>query len=78
MAKAMGPLAPRRAIGDALRRLREDRGKSLGDVAGDLMMSTSKLSRLEKAQGTPLPRDMRDLIDQEQDPLPCPRVRVAQ
>jgi transcriptional regulator with XRE-family HTH domain len=62
MAKATGPLAPRRAIGDALRRLREGRGKSLGDVARDLMISTSKLSRLENAQGIPLPRDIRDLI----------------
>jgi transcriptional regulator with XRE-family HTH domain len=62
VAKVTGPLGPRRGIGDALRKLREDRGKSLGDVAGDLMMSTSKLSRLENAQGTPLPRDIRDLI----------------
>jgi transcriptional regulator with XRE-family HTH domain len=57
-----GPLGPRRGIGDALKKLREDRGKLLNDVAGDLMMSTSKLSRLENAQGTPLPRDIRDLI----------------
>ena len=62
MAKVTGPLGPRRGIGDALRKLREDRGKSLSDVAGDLMVSTSKLSRLENAQGTPLPRDIRDLI----------------
>jgi transcriptional regulator with XRE-family HTH domain len=62
VAKVTGPLGPRRGIGDALKRLREDRGKSLSDVAGDLMMSTSKLSRLENAQGTPLPRDIRDLI----------------
>jgi transcriptional regulator with XRE-family HTH domain len=62
VAKVTGPLGPRRGIGDALRKLREDRGKSLSDVAGDLMMSTSKLSRLENAQGTPLPRDIRDMI----------------
>jgi transcriptional regulator with XRE-family HTH domain len=62
VAKVTGPLGPRRGIGDALRKLREDGGKSLSDVAGDLMMSTSKLSRLENAQGTPLPRDIRDLI----------------
>ena len=62
MAKVTGPLGPRRGIGDALKKLREDQGKSLNDVAGDLMMSTSKLSRLENAQGTPLPRDIRDLI----------------
>ena len=62
VAKVTGPLGPRRGIGDALKKLRDDQGKSLNDVAGDLMMSTSKLSRLENAQGTPLPRDIRDLI----------------
>jgi Domain of unknown function (DUF5753) len=34
----------------------------LSDVAGELMISTSKLSRLENAQGKPLMRDIRDLI----------------
>jgi transcriptional regulator with XRE-family HTH domain len=63
VARVTGPLGPRRAVGDALRKLREDRGKSLSDVAGDLTtMSTSKQSRLENAQGTPLPRDIKDLI----------------
>ncbi len=62
MAKVTGPLGPRRGIAAAVKRLREDRGKLLNDVARDLMMSTSKLSRLENAQGTPLPRDIRDLI----------------
>jgi len=57
-----GPLGPRRGIAAAVQRLREDRGKLLNDVAQDLMMSSSKLSRLENAQGTPLPRDIRDLI----------------
>jgi len=28
----------------------------------ELMMSASKLSRLENAQGRPIPRDIRDLI----------------
>ena len=62
MAKVTGPLGPRRGIAAAVKRLREDRGKLLNDVARDLMMSSSKLSRLENAQGTPLPRDIRDLI----------------
>lgn len=35
----------------------------LADVARDLMISTSKLSRLENAQGRPLPRDIRDIIN---------------
>ena len=60
--KVTGPLGPRRAIAAAVRKLREDRGKLLNEVARDLMMSTSKLSRLENAQGKPLPRDIRDLI----------------
>ncbi|MGH3169898.1 MAG: helix-turn-helix domain-containing protein [Trebonia sp.] len=62
MAKVTGPLGPRRGIGDAIRKLREGQNKPLNEVADDLMMSTSKLSRLENAQGTPLPRDIRDLI----------------
>ena len=62
MAKVTGPLGPRRSIADAIKQLREDRGKLLNEVARDLMMSSSKLSRLENAQGTPLPRDIRDLI----------------
>jgi len=34
----------------------------LAEAAQDLMMSSSKLSRLENAQGKPLPRDIRDII----------------
>jgi transcriptional regulator with XRE-family HTH domain len=62
MARVTGPLAPRRALASALRQLREDRGENLQDVAEILMISKSKLSRLENAQATPLPRDIRDLI----------------
>lgn len=62
MAKVTGPLGPRRSIAEAVKQLREDQGKLLNKVAQDLMMSSSKLSRLENAQGTPLPRDIRDLI----------------
>jgi transcriptional regulator with XRE-family HTH domain len=57
-----GPLGPRRRIAVALGRLREESGKNLAEVAGDLLISTSKLSRLENAQGKPRPRDVRDLI----------------
>jgi transcriptional regulator with XRE-family HTH domain len=70
--RVTGPLGPRRHIATALRQLREDSGKLLNDVASDLMISTSKLSRLENAQGRPLPRDIRDLIryyDIEHTPL---------
>jgi transcriptional regulator with XRE-family HTH domain len=60
--KVTGPLGPRRGIAGALKQLREDSGKLLTEVSDDLMISTSKLSRLENAQGRPLPRDIRDLI----------------
>lgn len=62
MDKVTGPLGPRRGIAAALKQLREDRGKLLNEISEDLMISTSKLSRLENAQGRPLPRDIRDLI----------------
>lgn len=62
MNRVTGPLGPRRRIAAGLKKLREDSGKNLNDVAADLMISTSKLSRLENAQGRPLPRDIRDLI----------------
>lgn len=62
MEKVTGPLGPRRAIAAALKQLREERGSLLNDVSQDLGMSTSKLSRLENAQGKPHPRDIRDLI----------------
>jgi transcriptional regulator with XRE-family HTH domain len=60
--KVTGLLGPRRNIAAALRQLREDSGKNLSEVAEDLMISTSKLSRLENAQGRPQPRDIRDLV----------------
>jgi transcriptional regulator with XRE-family HTH domain len=60
--KVTGPLGPRRAIARTVRELREGRGQLLNEVARELMISSSKLSRLENAQGKPLPRDIRDLI----------------
>ena len=60
--KATAPLGPRRGIATALKQLRAESGKSLSDVADDLLISTSKLSRLENAQGRPIARDIRDLI----------------
>jgi transcriptional regulator with XRE-family HTH domain len=61
--KVTGPLSPRRGIAAVVRQLRTESGKLLNEVAADLMISTSKLSRLENAQGKPLPRDIRDIID---------------
>jgi hypothetical protein len=64
MNRVTGPMSPRRAIANALRQLREESGRNLNDVASQLLgISTSKLSRLENAQGKPNRRDIRDLID---------------
>src|SRR4051812_34167189 len=60
MPAPQGPLLPRRRLGAELRRLRGAR--TLESVAETTMISTSKLSRLEKGQGAPQPRDVRDLI----------------
>ena len=58
----LGPAIPRRRFGAELRRLRTERGMLLGQVAKDLMISSSKLSRLEKGHGAPQDRDVRDLL----------------
>ncbi|HET9138872.1 helix-turn-helix transcriptional regulator [Actinophytocola sp.] len=56
------PILPRRRLALELRRLRDEAGLTLEDVATDLLISTSKLSRLENGQGSPQARDVRDLI----------------
>ncbi|MGH3300098.1 MAG: Scr1 family TA system antitoxin-like transcriptional regulator [Streptosporangiaceae bacterium] len=60
--RTTGPLAPRRAIAAALGQLRSEAGENLSDVAEALLISRSKLSRLENGQGRPMPRDIRDLV----------------
>ncbi len=61
MASIQGPIVPRRRLAIELGRLRDEAGKTLDEVAHDLLISTSKLSRLENAQGSPQARDVRDL-----------------
>jgi len=61
-ARPSGPLVPRRLIAAELRRLRDASGLHLDKVATETLISTSKLSRLENAQGSPTARDVRDLI----------------
>jgi transcriptional regulator with XRE-family HTH domain len=57
-----GPLVPRIRLAHELRRLREEACLTLDQVATALEdISTSKLSRLENAQGSPRARDVRDL-----------------
>lgn len=57
-----GPIVPRRRLAEELKRLRAEDGRSLEDIAQALLISTSKLSRLENGQGSPQARDVRDLI----------------
>ncbi|HEX4704146.1 MAG TPA: helix-turn-helix transcriptional regulator [Pseudonocardiaceae bacterium] len=63
MPSIQGPVMPRKRIATELRRLRDEANLTLEQVAGDLLISTSKLSRLENAQGSPQARDVRDLIN---------------
>ncbi|MGH3877379.1 MAG: helix-turn-helix domain-containing protein [Actinophytocola sp.] len=62
MTSSTGPVMPRRRLGAELRRLRQVSGRTLENVAEELLISTSKLSRLENGQGSPQQRDVRDLI----------------
>lgn len=57
-----GPLGPRRRIATTLKRWRDQSRKSLTEVAQSTLISTSKLSRLENAEGKPRLRDVRDLV----------------
>jgi transcriptional regulator with XRE-family HTH domain len=61
MSQTHGPIVPRRRLAAELKRLREASNRTLDQVASDLLISTSKLSRLENAQGSPQARDVRDL-----------------
>ena len=63
MPTSEGPLLPRRRLGVELKTLRERAKLRLDEVATQLMISNSKLSRLETGQGIPQPRDVRDLIN---------------
>ncbi|WP_028927158.1 DUF5753 domain-containing protein [Pseudonocardia acaciae] len=60
--QGLGPVIPRRRFGTELRRLRRERDKNLSEVAHDLLISTSKLSRLEKGHSAAQERDVRDLL----------------
>ncbi|MEU6440368.1 helix-turn-helix transcriptional regulator [Streptomyces sp. NPDC047046] len=58
------PLVPTAAwivLGVTLRKLREDRGLTVTGAARQIRVSTSKLSRLERAESPPIPRDVADL-----------------
>ena len=62
MPPVSGPLGPRRRIATILSNWRRESGQSLAEVKEVTLISTSKLSRLENAEGKPQLRDVRDLI----------------
>ncbi|MBC3194253.1 helix-turn-helix domain-containing protein [Pseudonocardia sp. C8] len=58
-----GPVVIRRRLGHVLKQLRTAKSLQLGEVARDLEISPSKLSRIETGQVEPKFRDVRDLLD---------------
>ena len=63
MAAGRSPTVQRRRLGIELRRLREQAGKTIDDVAKQLECSDSKVSRIETGQVGATLRDVRDLLD---------------
>ncbi|MFF7632414.1 helix-turn-helix domain-containing protein [Kitasatospora sp. NPDC008050] len=63
MSASINPTVRRRRLGAELRRLREQRGMTAEQVADRLMVSQSKISRLENGRRSISPRDVRDLCD---------------
>ncbi|PYC81329.1 transcriptional regulator [Streptomyces tateyamensis] len=63
MSASINPTVRRRRLGAELRHLREQRGMTAEDVAERLMVSQSKISRLENGRRSISPRDVRDLCD---------------
>ena len=57
------PTVRRRELGALLRSLRTERGLTVEQVAGELLCSPSKVSRLETGQRGATQRDVRDLCD---------------
>ncbi len=61
MAGNVNPTVRRRRLGQELRRLREERAMTAEEVADRLLVSQSKISRLENGRRSISPRDVRDL-----------------
>jgi transcriptional regulator with XRE-family HTH domain len=57
------PTVRRRELGALLRALRTGRNLTVEQVAGSLLCSASKVSRMETGHGLATPRDIRDLCD---------------
>jgi transcriptional regulator with XRE-family HTH domain len=60
---AGSPTVRRRELGALLRALRNERGLTVEQVAGELLCSPSKVSRMETGQRGATLRDIRDLCD---------------
>ena len=61
MASNVNPTVRRRRLGQELRRLREQKGMTAEEVADRLLVSQSKISRLENGRRSISQRDVRDL-----------------
>lgn len=61
MASNVNPTVRRRRLGSELRRLREQKGMTAEEVASRLLVSQSKISRLENGRRSISQRDVRDL-----------------
>jgi transcriptional regulator with XRE-family HTH domain len=61
VASNVNPTVRRRRLGQELRRLREDKGMTAEEVAERLLVSQSKISRLENGRRSISQRDVRDL-----------------
>ena len=63
MPEVRSPTVRRRELGALLRALRTEKGLTVEQAAERLMVSMSKLSRMETGHGIATPRDIRDLCD---------------
>jgi transcriptional regulator with XRE-family HTH domain len=61
VASSVNPTVRRRRLGQELRRLREQKGMTAEEVAERLLVSQSKISRLENGRRSISQRDVRDL-----------------
>lgn len=67
MPEFAGPMLRRRELGSALRRIRDERGMTIAEVTAAMQerygssFSVAKLSRMETARRTVIPRDVHDL-----------------
>ncbi|AEW94691.1 MULTISPECIES: helix-turn-helix domain-containing protein [Streptomycetaceae] len=61
MASNVNPTVRRRRLGSELRKLREQKGMTAEEVAARLLVSQSKISRLENGRRSISQRDVRDL-----------------